>query len=48
MGFIACLVGLLADLISQNRQLIEMIQERVKREAMEKYKSRNNKENKNW
>jgi len=44
MGFIACLVGLLADLISHNRQLIEMTLERVKREELEKYKARNNQE----
>ena len=43
MGFIACLVGLLADLISHNRQLIEMTLERVKKEELEKCTSRNNK-----
>ncbi len=31
MGFIAYLVGLVADLISHNRQLLEMTLERVKR-----------------
>ena len=30
MGFIAYLVGLVADLISHNRQLVEMTLERVK------------------
>jgi hypothetical protein len=31
MGFLAYLIGLVADLINFNRQLIEMILERLKR-----------------
>lgn len=41
MGFIAFLVGLLADLISRNRQLIEINLEKTKRLELEK--QRNNK-----
>jgi len=44
IGFITCLAGLLADLVSHNRQLIEMTLERVKREELENHKIRNNQE----
>jgi glycosyltransferase involved in cell wall biosynthesis len=37
MGFIAYLVGLVADLISHNRQLIEMILERVRKEELDNF-----------
>jgi glycosyltransferase involved in cell wall biosynthesis len=40
MGFIAYLVGLVADLISHNRQLIEMTLERVRRSELEKHAER--------
>jgi glycosyltransferase involved in cell wall biosynthesis len=36
MGFIAYLVGLVADLISHNRQLVEMTLERVKRAELDR------------
>ena len=38
MGFIAYLVGLVADLISNNRQLAEMTLERVKRAELDRQK----------
>jgi glycosyltransferase involved in cell wall biosynthesis len=38
MGFITYLVGLLADLISHNRQLIELALERVRKSEVENYK----------
>jgi len=38
MGFIAFLVALLADLISHNRQLVEMILERSKRAELSRFK----------
>jgi len=38
MGFIAYLVGLMADLISHNRQLLEMTLERVKRAELDHLK----------
>jgi len=38
MGFITYLVGLLADLISHNRQLIELALERVRKAEVENYK----------
>jgi hypothetical protein len=36
MGFIAYLVGLIADLISNNRQLVEMILEQARRIELER------------
>jgi len=42
MGFIAFLVGLVADLISNNRQLVEMILERSKRAELDHLKDREN------
>jgi hypothetical protein len=38
MGFIAFLVGLVADLISNNRQLVEMTLERVRRAELDRLK----------
>ena len=43
MGFIAFLVGLVADLISRNRQLIQLTLERVRRMELDSYDSMNNK-----
>ncbi len=45
MGFIAYLVGLVADLISHNRQLIEMTLERVRRNELEMQAERQRKRN---
>jgi hypothetical protein len=44
MGFIAYLVGLVADLISRNRQLIELTLERVRKMELDIYTPRINKE----
>lgn len=44
MGFIAYLVGLVADLISNNRQLVEMTLERVKRAELNCLKEEENTE----
>ena len=41
MGFIAFLVGLIADLISNNRQLVEMTLERVKQAELDRLKVKN-------
>ena len=41
MGFIAYLVGLVADLISNNRQLVEMTLERAKRAELDRLKVNN-------
>jgi multisubunit Na+/H+ antiporter MnhG subunit len=41
MGFIAYLVGLVADLISNNRQLVEMTLERAKRAELDRLKVKN-------
>ena len=46
MGFIAYLVGLVADLISHNRQLIEITLERVRKMRLDTYAEMNNKEKK--
>jgi multisubunit Na+/H+ antiporter MnhG subunit len=40
MGFIAFLVGLVADLISNNRQLVEMTLERAKRAELDRLKEK--------
>jgi len=40
MGFIAYLVGLVADLISNNRQLVEMTLERVRRAELDRLKEK--------
>ena len=42
MGFIAFLVGLVADLISNNRQLVEMTLERVRRAELDRLKETGN------
>jgi hypothetical protein len=44
MGFIAYLVGLLADLISRNRQLIELTLERVRKMELATFTATNDKE----
>jgi len=40
MGFIAYLVGLIADLISKNRQLVEMILEQAKRVELDRLREK--------
>jgi len=44
MGFIAYLVGLVADLISRNRQLIELTLERVRKMELDSFTAMHNKE----
>jgi hypothetical protein len=44
MGFIAFLVGLVADLISRNRQLVELTLERVRKMELDAYTEIKNKE----
>jgi glycosyltransferase involved in cell wall biosynthesis len=46
MGFIAFLVGLVADLISRNRQLVELTLERVRRMELDNYAEMKNNEKK--
>jgi len=40
MGFIAYLVGIIADLISNNRQLVEMVLEQARRVELERLRER--------
>jgi hypothetical protein len=40
MGFIAYLVGLIADLVSNNRQLVEMILEQARQVELNKLREK--------